>query len=179
MRLISFLFLSLVCVPVWADVAYPPSSEKVYECTRAFIMMPLILCILVILCSVILFCVFNKKNTLNNKKKKILLIFWCVLVIFSCILVIRPPICQGNVECMTEYMKNKYNLKSWCYDKLYELGNLNVVCPDCRIEFGMLSEVEPEKCRICKDKYYQSWEYKVFKNIYESSKGYRYDYGFE
>lgn len=70
MRLISFLFLSLVCVPVWADVAYPPSSEKVYEYTRAFIMMPLILCILVILCSVILFCVFNKKNTLNNKKKK-------------------------------------------------------------------------------------------------------------
>ena len=115
MRLFGFLFICLFCAPAWADVAVPVSQSKIDGCVKVFSMMatvPLILCALVVLCSIILFFVFSKKDILNNKKKKLFFILPSILLIIFLINLIPGHPCQNNMECRNEYMKNRFNLEN-------------------------------------------------------------------
>ena len=168
MQLLSFLLITLFFMPAWADVAAPVSPAKIDGCVEAFsghsvIDVLLILCVSVVLCSIILFVVFAKKDILNNKKKKLFFILPSILLIIFLTNLIPGHPCQNNMECIAEYTVNRHDLESWCYSKLRSMENSSDVCPDCHgIIFG---RGDKEKCRICREKHHRSWEYKVFKNI--------------
>ena len=168
MRLFGFLFICLFCMPALADVANPVPLGELYGCVATFSgvssIVPLILCVSVVLCSIILFFVFAKKDILNNKKKKLFFILPSILLIIFLINLIPGHPCQNNMECKIEYMKNQFNLENWCESKLYVINNIRNVCPTCGIS-SLFDNNNRDACDACLREYHQSWEYTVFKNI--------------
>ena len=167
MKLVSFLFLSLFCAPAWADLAVPVSQSKIDGCVKVFSMVaavPLILCVSVVLCSIILFVVFAQKDIPNNKKKKLFFILPSILLIIFLINLIPGHPCKNNMECKIEYMKNRFNLENWCESKLFVINNIRSVCPECNF-LSRFDNNDRDACDACLREYHQSWEYTVFKNI--------------